>query len=234
MLWHMKTTFGRVAVDLADLAATFKEEVQTVQRILNFRNIIMIRPHGAVETAKNRIGQSMWKLPSRMHEAPHKFDCSSLTKYVWGVQGIWLPRRPVQQLEFCRQYGLFIGNSLEDMAKMKPGDLVFVSSTYRAGEVDDSHDGYHVCLHADRDHVVCATKSELGEGIVLIPYSKLYETRKLKAIVRVHPNPDQLFTFQIPEDRDIETVDDLYRIVEQAVELDKQAAKLQQSIHPKK
>ena len=163
--------------------------------------------------AKNLVGKARWKLPSRQWEAPHFFDCSSLTKWLYGQKGIWLPRRPLQQFEFCCQYG-----SIHELSEITEGDIVFTSSPYKQGVNTGEDDGIgHVCISIGDGQVICATNSEFGTGILEISIEKLLETRKLRAVGRPCNSMSEITTLMFPLGREVETTDDVRWIVLQSL-----------------
>jgi len=164
--------------------------------------------------ARGLVGKAQWKFASRWWERPQYFDCSSLTKWIYGKKGIWLPRRPLQQFEFCRQYGDVICSSNDIMV----GDLVFLSSPYKHGIKTQSDEGIgHVCISVGGGDLVCATNSELGKGIVEVSIETVLKTRKLRAIGRVCEQASSMITLMFPSDREIETTDDVRWIILQSL-----------------
>ncbi|MFA9559625.1 NlpC/P60 family protein [Evansella sp. AB-rgal1] len=77
--------------------------------------------------AQNYIGAG-YKFGATLNEAPHLFDCSSYTQFVFGQHGIQLPRTSRQQAELGTPV------AVEDL---RPGDLVFFTNTdlYSDGRV---------------------------------------------------------------------------------------------------
>lgn len=200
---------NRIAVDLNSLNLPISNE--QALKILRERNIQPIE----VDTpslAKSLVGRAQWKLPSRQWEAPHFFDCASLIKWLYGQKGIWLPRRPMQQFEFCSRHG-----SIQGLDKIKIGDILFVSSPYRHGVNTGNNEGMHTCIAIGDSKVICATNSELGTGILEIPIAKLLTTRKFIGVGRVYNLTSEITTLIFPLGREIETVDDLRWIVLQAL-----------------
>ena len=201
---------NRIAVDFSSLNLPVSKEKAI--EILRERNIQTIDVD-IISLAKSIIGKSQWKLPSRQWEAPHFFDCSSLIKWLYGQKGIWLPRRPVQQFEFCSKYG-----SIHNLDKIVEGDILFVSSPYRQGvNIGDNEGVGHVCIAVGEGEIVHATNSEFGTGVLKISIEKLLTTRKLMAVGRICNYMSKVTTLIFPLRREIETVDDLRWIVLQAL-----------------
>jgi len=164
------------------------------------------------EIAKKLVGIAQWRWASRQWEAPHYFDCSALTKWVYGQMGIWLPRRPQQQFEHCEEHGEII--KLEDS---QCGDLLFFSSHTRNGKRVGLHEGNgHVCMLVEKNRVICALKSESVKGIYNIALEDMLAARKLQAVGRVC-NYHSLTTLLVPPDREIESSDDIKHVILQCL-----------------
>ena len=201
---------NRIAVNFNSLNLPISNE-QALE-ILKRKNIQPVEVN-ILSLAKKLVGKAQWKLPSRQWEAPHFFDCSSLTKWLYGQKGIWLPRRPLQQFEFCCKYG-----SIHELSEITEGDIVFSSSPYRQGVNTGGDDGIgHVCIAIENNKVICATNSEFGMGILEISIENLLTTRKLRAVGRLYNTTSEITTLMFPLGREIETVDDVKWIVLQSL-----------------
>ena len=201
---------NRIAVNFSSLNLPISNE-QALE-ILKGQNIRPIEVD-ILSISKSLVGKAQWKLPSFQWEAPHFFDCSSLTKWLYGQKGIWLPRRPLQQFEFCCHHG-----SIHEPSEITDGDIVFTSSPYKQGvNTGNDNEGVHVCIATKDSHVICATKSEFGEGVVEISIEKLLATRKLRAVRRLYNITSKITTLMFPLGREIETVDDVRWIVLQSL-----------------
>lgn len=81
------------------------------------------------------------------------FDCSGLTLYAWGSEGIYMPHYSVVQ------YGA--GSVHPSVDQLQPGDLVFWSS-------DGQRDGiHHVAIYIGNGNVVQAPQS--GDVVKITP-----------------------------------------------------------------
>lgn len=202
---NQRSVGNRIAVDFGALNVPI--QITEALGILKTRNIRPIEVSVEV-LARSLVGKASWKLPSRLWEAPYYFDCASLTKWLYGQKGVWIPRRPLGQLEFCRQFG-----SIQSVDEITTGDLLFVSSPYRDGIKSNSEvEVGHVCIVSDLNNAICATNSEFGTGIVELPIARILSSRRLAAIGRVIC-PDTLTTLIFPPEREIETVDDIKHII---------------------
>ncbi|OHA16728.1 MAG: hypothetical protein A3C79_00085 [Candidatus Taylorbacteria bacterium RIFCSPHIGHO2_02_FULL_45_28] len=164
-----------------------------------------------IAIAKGLIGKASWKFGARQHEAPLFFDCSSLTKWLCGQRGIWIPRRPTQQFIHCRSHA----NTLH-LSEAKPGDLLFTNSPFKNGvmyEIDDTIG--HVFFVTDKETAICATNSEFGTGIFEVSFADIFKTRKFLDVGRVMTN--DVVTFLTPPHREVETSDDIVQIVLQSL-----------------
>jgi len=95
--------------------------------------------------------------------SPSGFDCSGLTKYVYGQLGIALPHKASAQ--FSTRYGQQVG--LSDLA---PGDLVFFVRTTGARGIT------HVALYVGNGMMVSANTPRTGVQYVSI-YGKYWQSR---------------------------------------------------------
>lgn len=86
---------------------------------------------------------------------PDGFDCSGLVQYVLKKHGINIPRTTEQQAEF----GIHISKNA-----LRPGDLVFLQNTYRAGIS-------HVGIYIGNDQMIHASSSK---GVTISNLSSAY------------------------------------------------------------
>lgn len=132
--------------------------------------------------AKGLVGVAKWKYAAKYFEAPNLVDCSSLTQWLYSTIGITIPRRSHDQMRnIIRRYGL---------NNARVGDLLFVSSPYVKGRKVDNHAGLHVCLVVSEKNVICATNSELGEGVIEISIENLLRTRSFITVGEPIDTPD--------------------------------------------
>lgn len=193
---HYRAVGNRCAVDLGALKFSFPENEALAQlERLGFR-IIQV---DLAALARERVGKSVYRLGARLKEAPEIFDCSSFAKWLYGLRGVWLPRKAVQQ----REYGEVIGGD-----KIAAGDLVF-SSGVRSLFYTDLHDGVgHVGIATGQGTIVHAANSKLG--IIEEPFEDFAKPKNLRGVRRYLPLGQEVLTLEVPVDRDVETSDDLY------------------------
>lgn len=173
--------------------------------ILREKGMHVVKDADIIAIAKGLVGKAEWKLPSGTWEAPHYFDCASLTRWLYGQLGIWIPRRPIQQYEFCSKFYKIV--PLENAA---PADLLFVSSPYSNGRPVKTQETIgHVCIVSGEGRAICATNSEFGTGVVEIAFEKLFRSRTLGAVGRVVEDMSRIHTFLAPPNREIEGSDDI-------------------------
>lgn len=140
-----------------------------------------------VQTARELVGVSKWRLGAKPEEAPEFFDCSSFIQWLYKQSGVTLPRLAHQQFEALGVYG----NAEEgyghrySISEARKGDLLFVSSPYVRGIRTKNQTRLHVCLVTGNDTVICATNSELGIGVVEIPIRHLLKTRQFRGVGRI-------------------------------------------------
>lgn len=226
--WHMrpvpaeKKDFSRIAVNVPEMAERLHISRQMLIDLLRKDdNIVVRRNVNIAREAEKLVGNAEWKRFCRIEDAPRFVDCSTTGMYVWGKRGISLPRRPIEQYDFCAAYGSIVrwSHALMESSKIRPGDLWFVSGPKLRGYADDPRERLHVCIDIGRERVVCATNSELGNGVVKLSYADLFASgRKFKGIMRVHPDPDSLTTFEFPNARGIQSPDSLFWIAKQKIE----------------
>lgn len=226
--WHMrpvpseKKGHSRIAADAHDMAHRLRISEHTLYDLLRRDDHIVVRRKvNVAREAEKLVGKAQWKRFCTIEEAPHFVDCATTDMHVWGKRGISLPRRPIEQFDFCRTYGTIVcwaHNPIED-SKVHPGDLIFVSGPKMRGFADDPRERLHVCIDVGNQHVVCATNSELGNGVVRLSYRELFASGRIfKGIMRVHPDPDSLTTFEFPTTRRIMSPNCLFMIVKQKIE----------------
>lgn len=135
-----------------------------------------------VAKAKELVGVAKWKYAARCFEAPDLVDCSSLTQWLYSTIGMTIPRRSHDQMRnIIRRCSL---------NNARVGDLLFVSSPYVKGRKVNNHAGLHVCLVVSKNNVICATNSELGEGVIEISIEKLLRTRSFITVGEPIDTPD--------------------------------------------
>lgn len=207
----VRSVSNRIAVDFNSLKLPISTKESL--KILAKKNIRPIEVD-VCSLAKDLVGNACWKLCARQWEAPYFFDCSSFIKWLYGQKGVWIPRRTLQQLDFCKQFG-----SLHSIEEVKTGDILFVSSPYINGVFSDSTRAVgHVCLAVDADNIICATNSEFGTGVVQTSLKSLLSSRQLACVGRIIDEVSHITTLIFPPEREIETPDDVRYIILQTLE----------------
>ena len=188
----------RCAVDFATLNLSITEEAAL--EILNSAGFHVVSVDISAE-ARAMVGKSAYKRGAQITEAPHVVDCSSLTKWVYGRCGIWLPRRSIQQFEF--------GRRVDDEERME-GDLIFTSG-YRDYYPDDSSLRIgHVGMVTSEMTVIHAA-SRL-RGVVEEELALFLQRQKIQAVCRFLGSGNTL-VLETPERRHVETADDIRWII---------------------
>lgn len=124
-------------------------------------------------SAKSLVGKAQWKWGSKSWEAPHYFDCSSLTQWLYEQIGVSIPRRVRQQFEYCCLHGKIV-----KLEHIESGDLLFTTSPYFQGKrVDTQKQFGHVLIVSGHNQAICSSSSELGKGVVEIGFDQLFSTR---------------------------------------------------------
>ena len=202
---------NRCAVDFGLLGLPIsEEEALGILKSKGFEQIDV----NVVAIAENLVGKAEWKWAARSWDAPKYFDCSSLTMWIYAQRGIEIPRRSIQQFEFCRKQGE--GVRRDDL--LLRGDLIFITSPYFNGKLVGDHSGIgHVCLHVGKGNVICATNSEFGTGVVNLSFHELFHTRKICGVGRVIPGGSNVITLKTPPHREIKTSDDIKHIILQTL-----------------
>ncbi|MEK6896092.1 MAG: NlpC/P60 family protein [Nanoarchaeota archaeon] len=150
-----------------------------------------------IALGRKLIGNSVYKRGARMYEAPDTLDCSSLTKWLYAQQGIWIPRRSIQQ----REHGVRV--SPEEVMR---GDLLFTS-----GHIDyyltNSQDGVgHVGIVTGEGTVIHAANKM--EGIIETQIEKFINNSP-RGATRVIPVGYEVVTLKTPQNREIEISEDI-------------------------
>lgn len=157
-----------------------------------------------VAEARKLVGNAEYRRGARLREAPAVFDCSGLMKWLYGLVGVWLPRRSIQQREIGR---------VISYDKRQPGDIIFCSG-HIDYYIDDPQDGVgHVGIITGEDSVVHAANRKLG--VVESPLSSFTDEGKLRGIRRYITETTKILV--VPTDREIEISDDIRWVVLQNI-----------------
>lgn len=184
-------------VDLRELNLSLTDD-QAVSILLS-KGFRRVNPD-IVTIARSVVGKT-YRRGARLYEAPEVFDCSSLTKWLYGQVGIWLPRRAIQQRELGKVVGL---------SELQPGDLVF-GSGWIDRYLEDPSDGVgHVGIATSCATVVHAANKKVG--VIESSIDEFVEPKKLRGVRRIVDFPACYF-FVLPEEREIETSDDIKWVI---------------------
>jgi hypothetical protein len=145
---------------------------------------------------------AMYKLGAKSSEAPYFFDCSSLTKWLYGYKGIWIPRKAIDQYSF----GKAICGVIEEKNLMT-GDLVFASGPFGYYHEDPQEAIGHVAI-VSRNPSVVIHASPIG-GVSEESLTSFKKRGEFRGAVRIIANPEQTGTFSIPQQYEIETENDV-------------------------
>ncbi len=125
-------------------------------------------------------------------EAPNIFDCSGLTKWLYGQKGIWLPRYSIDQRD--------AGRKIQDI---KAGDLVFAKG-YKNYYWTDKEDAVgHVGMAIDESAIIHAANGR--RGVVIDPLNAFCGSGKYRGARRYVPLKRTVYTLIIPKEFCIET-----------------------------
>ena len=129
--------------------------------------------------------------------APKAVDCSSLMKYLFGLCGIWIPRRAVQQKAF--------GIKLD---RPEPWSLVFKTGACNLYEDSPKYGVGHVGLVTDHGTVIHAV--DRPTPVVEVPLREFIARRgEYRGAARIIHHPEATYTFSFPPELEIETSDDV-------------------------
>lgn len=196
-----RAVHNRCAVDFAKLHLPMSDE-----EALSLLESINIRPVeiDLIAVARSRVGVSRYRRGARYTEAPDVFDCSSFIKWLYGLLGVWLPRRTIQQISH--------DSTSIDRHDLMAGDVIYVT-----GVINYYHDNPllgvgHVGIATGEGTVIHAANSRVG--IVESELSSfLSQETELRGIRRfIKPSP-RVKTLEFPLSREIETSDDIRWIV---------------------
>ena len=159
-----------------------------------------------ITLARECIGNSHYRRGAKPSEAPGIMDCSSFTKWLYGKQGIWLPRRSIQQREL---------GEIVNLDKLITGDLVFVSG-WIDWYLENPADGVgHVGIATGCGTIVHAANKKVG--IIESPLKTFAEEANFRGARRYIPKDHEVITFETPPDREIEIADDFRWILLQSL-----------------
>lgn len=159
-----------------------------------------------IALARQCIGTSKYQRGAKPSEAPFIVDCSSFIKWIYGVRGIWLPRRSIQQRELGKTVGL---------NEVVAGDVVFVSGWIDYYH-DDPADGVgHVGIVTGEGTVIHAEGKK--NNVVETSLDAFASHRGFRGVRRYIPIGADVITLEAPVDREVELADDVRWIVLQSL-----------------
>jgi cell wall-associated NlpC family hydrolase len=155
-----------------------------------------------VQVGRELLGKS-YRRGARLTDAPSVFDCSSFTKYVYGMRGIWLPRRSIQQ----RRCGVTI-----DLEEAIGGDLIFCSGHIDYFDANPDDGVGHVGIATDTGTVIYAANRHLGV-VEVSTQAFIGRPEHFRGARRIIPRTARIVTLQAPQERELEISDDIRWIV---------------------
>ncbi len=158
-----------------------------------------------IELARSVVGRATYRRGARLREAPELYDCSGLTKWLYGEVGVWIPRRSIQQRE--------VGQTIE-LSDRRPGDLIFTTGRVNRYLNDPEDDVGHVGIIASIDTVIHAANKELG--IIESRLTDFLRGCSFRGIRRI-ADLDRSVVLRFPPKREIETSDDIKWVVLQSL-----------------
>lgn len=194
---------NRCAVDLNSLQfSVSKADILLLLREKGFHQITV----DLVGIARMLIGKSQYRRGARLYEAPDVVDCLSLIKWLYAQQGIWLPRRSIQQREL---------GEVVDLNDLIAGDVIFVSG-WIDYYCDDPADGVgHVGIYTGEGTVVHAANKKIN--LVESSLNRFIGANKFRGARRYIPRSQEVITLEAPVEREIETSDDIRWIILQSM-----------------
>jgi hypothetical protein len=145
------------------------------------------------------MSSARYKRHASQKDAPNFFDCSSLMKWFYGLFGVLLPRRSLQQFEQA-------GFSVSPFSPYRYGDLIFSKSRsghsyYRSR--DPNYDIGHVAMVSESGKLIQMTK----EGITESDMSELFNSN-FRGVRRVVRDPEDFYVFEFDPALEINSSDD--------------------------
>jgi len=176
-----------------------QSEVEEIFDLLGFEYSYINTKSFVLEEIKKHIGTPHNIFPSLTYDAPHSFDCTTLTAYVFAHGGKSIPRLSIDQL--------FFGTEITK-EELEPGDLVF--STQDSGVIRYETVGFlpglkfeegvdHVGMYIGEDKVIHS--SRYNEKVA---QEKLSESSNFKHIVgyrRIVDVDEMRFAVRVPDER---------------------------------
>lgn len=162
---------NRVAINFENLQLSItNEDAIKILESIGFR----ILEIDIIAEARKLIEKSEYRRGAKVCEAPYEVDCSSLMKWLYGLMGIWIPRRSIQQREM---------GQIVEFGNHKAGNLIFCSG-YIDYYLNNLNDGVgHVGIISDYDTVIHAANKKYG--VIESSITKFTEDNKFRGIRRI-------------------------------------------------
>lgn len=193
---------NRCAVILNDFNLPISRD--EVLAILNNKGFVSVDVD-IIALARECVGSSQYRRGARLYEAPGVFDCSSFIKWLYAQRGIWLPRRSVQQRE--------LGEAVT-LEELIAGDVVFVSGWIDYYITDPADGVGHVGIYTGDKTIIHAANKK--SGIIESPIDE-FIGNKFRGIKRYMPKNKEVITFETPDEREVESADDVKWIILQSL-----------------
>lgn len=192
---NFRSVENRVGLFLEDLNLPFGEvELNSRLHVKGFKKVEV----NLLSLAKFCITSSVYKRGAKASLAPSVVDCSSFVKWLYGMKGVWLPRRTIQQREMGKKVYL---NELVE------GDLVFTTGRINYFHSDPEDGVGHVGIYTGNGSVIHAANSKKHVmEVSLEKFAPMYDFRGARRYIPLGRN---FVTLICPEEREVECADDV-------------------------
>lgn len=197
-----RAVHDRCSVDFSSLSLPFSQE-EAITR-LAAKGCRVLKTETIVQIARSCIGVSRYRRGARMAEAPHIFDCSSFVKWLYGQQGIWLPRRTIQQIH-C-------GTTI-DLPAVAANDVIFTTGAINYYHQDPAQGVGHAGIATGEGTVIHAANAKAGVVETSLEPFLFPRGTKLRGIRRYIINAACTVVLKTPPSLEVESSDDLYWIL---------------------
>ncbi len=194
---------NRCAVDIELLNLPISDQ-EALEMLL--RSGFKILEVDLITLARQCIRTSQYCRGAKPSEAPAVLDCSSFIKWLYGMRGIWIPRRSIQQ----REIGAPV--TIEEISK---DDVIFSSGWIDYYHNDPSDGVGHVGIATGDGTIIHAANKEVN--IIESPLETFIGNDKFRGIRRYVPKGHTIFTLETPILREVEISDDLRWIILQSL-----------------
>ncbi|MBI2046166.1 MAG: C40 family peptidase [Parcubacteria group bacterium] len=194
---------NRCAVNMDSLNVPLSRK--DILTILIHEGFIMT-PIDIMALARGCVGASQYRRGARPSEAPSVVDCSSFIKWLFGMRGIWLPRRTIQQCKLGEVVSFY---------NIVDGDVVFVSGRINYYEHNSDGGVGHVGIAAEGGKTIIHASAK-DAVVAEVPFSEFVDKntfRGARRYISKNPNNTSIMTFETPVSREVETSDDIRWIV---------------------